>query len=256
MRKLILLAAVAGCMMLAGCGQQDTPATASSATAAPPSAPPPIARTFTRNDWVSTFESTFSMKKPTQDGEGITEYLACFQEDSSKRSGCSLFAFGRTDAFNKLSSLTTAHSRFADVADINTFVKVVVVAIECQSPKLVLMPRFNAKGGWLFMDRVAILADGELALEHSFENHDVSRDNGYSWVSEKATWITDEKDMRGIQAILAAKKTIGRVSGSKGYVTIKKDLQDGFIDDLRDAVSIMGRLTAAYVKAGGAHCTQ
>ena len=247
-----IAACIAGMAALAGCGKaaEEAPANSTQAAALPAVAPSKPA--FTKSDWKRTLESAYESSSKETDASGITKFMACFEKKDAGK--CETVAFGREDAFNKLSRFTPGYTQLNNVADIYTNVKLHVVALECQEPRVVIAPVYNSKNGWLFVKKFAVMADGELVLEKDFETGDVKRDNGYGWVNEVATSIATSGDVDALRKISKSGALIVRISGDKGYVTLDKARAKEFGKDAADSLIYMDKISSALLSGGGPEC--
>lgn len=252
MRKKVLAALMV--VLVAGCGQkQDGASSAPAPTAAAPANPAaPPKPPFTKTEWRRAYNTAFAETKPTSDDQGITSYGACFgRKDDGK---CEIVAFGKRDAFRKIDHLTTIHTSFNRIGDVTTFVGTYLSAIECKSPSLLISPSVNKKGGWLFMEKVALMADGDVVLEREMTTAQVDRDNEGYWVHETGNFIATDEELTALEKFVNADQKAIRITGQKGYLTLPKERTAEFARDAKDALGMLASLNKSFAAAGGPVC--
>lgn len=215
MKKLVLLAS---CMFLvSACGQKPSEAPAQPIVESnTPSRP-----SFTAKEWRHTFNATFAEENPKTDEDGITSYGACFEKSTDGK--CSLFATGKRDTFRKLDHLIPLHTVVSRSLKLSTHVGIYLATVECKPPSLLVVPSINEKGDWLFLEKAAFMADGDVVLEHNFDYDQVDRNNVSSWIHEDATFLASDAELLALERFVSAKTQIIRLTGKKGYLTVAKD---------------------------------
>lgn len=245
-----VLAAAVSAMILAGCGQKQED---QSAPASPVATPVPLPKApYTKTEWRAAFKSTFEESEVKTDNDGITEYSACFQKKEDGK--CDVFAWGKRDAFRKIDHLTPPMTKWNNGGREASHVGAYIAAVECDSPSLLIAPTVNGKNGWLFMEKVAFMADGEVVLERSFEHNRVDRDNGASWIREQATFIPNDVELNAVRKFAQADSQIIRITGQKGYTTLSKERTADFAKDARISLVILDNLDKALKENGGPLC--
>jgi hypothetical protein len=249
MKNIVFPLCAVAAFALTACKPTDGQAvgTASAPVAAPVPAPKPVALAVTKVDWEQAIKATYDEKSTKTDGEGVTEFTACFKRAADGKK-CEIFEFGRRDAFNKTVSFTPGSSKLAELAS-SKYLHAYIGVPDCQRPFIALKAHFFGKSGWLFMDKVAVLADGNLVLEHQFDNAAVHRDN-HSWgVDEAAAWEASATERDALKKVTEAKDVIVRISGSKGFVSATADDVRHMKEDFSTALATYAILdTAALSK--------
>lgn len=246
MRK---IAIVTCALILSACdnGKEiDTSTPATSVAAAP-------LRTFTKEQWQAAFLTAFEQSSIKQGDNGVTESVACFEKSSDGK--CATPMFVKSDSFQKLHAFTPTETKINNIADIYTNVRVYVSIKECNEPLIIISPAVNKKGGWLFMKSIGFMADNEVQTQRAFEFNDVSREQDYPWVNEKAYFVPNEQELGKLRNFASGKARIIRISGEKGFLTVEKRLTEAFTNDLATAVSAASKLSDVLRKAGGPTCT-
>ena len=236
------LCAVLAITLLTACAKKEEP----------PKFVEPKLPKYTLEQWRSDFKSSFEATGTKTDKDGVTEFMACFKKEEK---GCPMFSFGKTDGFRSVSHFTPPNTQLKSIADAWSFFRVYVAALECKEPVIIISPTFNSRNGWIFMDKAAIMSDGEVTLEQSFENFKVDRDNEGGRVLEKVTWILSEDQIASLRKTIEAKKIIMRISGSKGYYTVKPENENGFREDASISLFIYDSLMQKMKANGGPECT-
>lgn len=255
MRSLIALAAAAA--LLAACKPAPTPQTAGSGgtvaaarTEPPPAPPPPIVKP---EDWKAALESAYVARDLEDAGEGVQTFFACFSGPFDGKK-CETAAFGRRDGFNKTRFFTPVRSRMLQHGG-TQFVASDIVVMDCGKPHYVLRPNYFSKRGWLFMNRVAVMVDGDVLLDLTMENDDVKRKNETWGVEERGLIIAHEKEIEALRKVAVGKTVVIRITGSEGYVLATKDANAGFPADVANALAIYDKLSAAVADKIPASCS-
>jgi hypothetical protein len=244
---------------LTGCDQStsDAPHAASAQASATqqtpppePPAPPPPPR-LSLEDWKRAVESTYNVSDKKQDDNGVTEFYACFDCNDKERVGVA--AKGKYDGFRKVThlipvwqNLARTAGHYAHKSGVYSFVAI----IDCKEPLFVISPVVEAKN-WLFMNKVALMADGEVVLEHEFDNVDRDHDDGD--VTESAVWILDDRDIEGIEKFISSQKQIARISGKKGYITVNSG---DVAKSAKETLTMFNNINQALKAVHGPRCTQ
>lgn len=257
MNRALAVCAIVGATtgLLAGCGEKPPEAAAVAAAPAPASAPPPPKPPYTKVQWREAFRSSFEerQKDSKSAGEdGITEYMACrnIRPDGT----CALLAFGTRDAFRKLDHLTPVSTRLNKNIRPDSYIGIYIAALECEAPSIMIAPTINRRGGWLFIEKVALMADGELVLERDFSKGKVEREPSGRFVHEKATFIATAAERAALKAFVDAKSRAIRITGEKGYATVGKRDTEEFVMDAGAVLEFMQAMDDAFQANGGPVC--
>lgn len=225
---------VAFILLLVACKQDSEPmAPRLEATPLNTIKSPPL---ITKADWQAALNGTYIESSSKTDEDGVTEFSACFEQGKQ----CDLFTFGKRDEFRKITFFTPPASKLNELGG-SKYLHSYISLKDCQVPSIVLNARFFSKDGWLFMNNISILADGDLVIDQSFIDASVKRENESYGVIESATWLATEQDIAALRKIVRAKTLIIRTTGDKGYITMDK----GKLSDFR---SDMLAVTTAYDK--------
>jgi hypothetical protein len=186
----------------------------------------------TKQGWESALKATYVARNLKPDGDGRTAFMACM--DGSLYP-CTHLYFGNADIFNKATDFTPAASKlnfeFTEIA-----VGVNILVPDCNGAAIQFMPKYASKGGWLFMDKMAVSADDKLILERSAQLGSVSRDVESYGVTEIFGFLLTPQDIAALRAVTPESRLSVRLSGSRGYVSLPlesvKALQASIVDAL------------------------
>lgn len=224
-------------------------------TALEKSTPTPPAAT--KDDWLKAVKATYKEADTKSDRDGITTFTACFKYGQelapNGKPKCQLFAFGKRDAFRHITFFTPMHSELSEYSS-SKYLHSYITVLDCERPNIMLSTHFFGKNGWLFMEKVAVMADNDIALEHSFEQHNVKRDNNSWGVDERAGWIASSEDQKALKTIADSKVAIVRITGSKGYVIAEKRDVELMKTDFTHVLAIYAALDAAAMSALPTSC--
>ncbi|NKI72358.1 hypothetical protein GN109_23305 [Collimonas pratensis] len=239
-----ILPVVMAFLALAGCSKTDAVVEEAKTTIAPTAPTAPIAQVATMEEWTIALKSSYKEGNVEDKGDGITEFTAFFQNPDNKEERA--FTFGTRDGFRKL--------RFYKPGipmPILTALKTYVSVPDGKKPVLFLSPYFWSDNGWLFMNKVSIMVDGEIVLEHDLSNSDVQRDAGRGEVEEIAHFVADDNDILALRKINKNSKVLIRFSGTKGYKNLQRETKKGgnavdtFKMDIVDALYAYDSLSKA-----------
>lgn len=236
-------------LALAACKPSNEIVTTKATTELKPAALPPAP--IKKSDWENAIKATYEKSQINTDKEGVTEFVACFQTKDGNK--CTGSVFGKHDAFRHLTIFTPANSESAALG-IWKYLHSYVSLIDCKRPSVLLSPHIFSKEGWLFMDKVSVLADGELLLEHKFTSTEVDRDNNTWGIDERAHWVASDNDLSALKRIASAKVIIVRLSGAKGYVTVAEKDISRIKEDFKSVLAIYSVLDAAAASKEPAEC--
>lgn len=256
MRKIVFGAILVAVNFLPGCDKKDSPS--SSAIDAAQGKKPTLEATppkpkYTENDWKRDFSSVFEERGAKINEDGVKSYAACFDPGEGKK--CGIGFSGRGDGFRKVEYLTPIMTSLSGIGDVITIIDMHIAARACNPAVALISPSFNSTNGWIFMNKIAFMADGEVVYEKSIEGSDVRRDNEGRWVHERASIKLEEDDFSRLQKFSQAKTKIIRITGEKGYHTVGKNEVNTFASEINGLVSAMNRINDALKKGGGAACS-
>lgn len=233
MKSLPLIVAVV--LTLVGCTRNDAadkPPAANIVAAAAPAKPPP-----TQEEWKSALMSTYEETQVQDKGDGITKFMAKFH---LPKEGPNSLAFGERDAFRKL--------RFYSMGmpmQIATGVKLYISLSDYDTPVLFMQPYYWGER-WLFMNKISVLVDGEIAMEHTCEK--TERDTQGVGVKEQCDFILNQQQIDALRKITDTSKVSVRLTGDKGYTNVERGsynpLKD-FVRDLQSGIAIYDKMNEA-----------
>lgn len=236
--------------LIPGCGKESpAPATEVRAESKPN---PPTRPAFTKDQWLATLRSSFEEADVKTDQEGVTRYTACFQKAAEGK--CALPMRGRRDAFRRLDHLTPVRTLANQVVGDDSYVGIYIAASECEAPSIMVAPEVNGKNGWLFMNEVALMADGTVVLRRLFEHSAVERDNDADQIRERGTFIATEVERNALKSFASAQSPVVRITGEKGYITLNKRRTIDLVSDANVVLEAMSKLESAFATAGGPKC--
>jgi hypothetical protein len=128
------------------------------------------------------------------------------------------------------------------------FLGIYIAAPECSAPSILLAPVVTGEN-WLFMNKVALMADGEVVLERTFS--EVERDHNANRIVERAAFVATNEEINALKKFASAKTAIIRIGGKNGYVTgdtLALTLDVGIV------FRIVKKLEAAFDSMSGPNC--
>lgn len=141
------------------------------------------------------------------------------------------------DGFRKVDHLTPPMTAFQEMTVKYTaksgaaIIDMRLVAQQCMEAVAVLNPTLHAKS-WLFMNKVAFMADGNVVYEQDAPAQGVKRDTDDGRVMENWSFKIDPVDYEKLQQFAVAKSQVIRVTGDKGYTTLSKESVEIFSKDV------------------------
>jgi hypothetical protein len=176
----------------------------------------------------------------TKDGsDGIIEFMAKFHPGASK---ANMLTFGERDGFRKLRFFKAGMPM-----RITTGVKSYVSVPDNKAPLLFVQPYFWGRNGWLFMNKISVMVDGDVVMEHNCVK--VERDTEGVGVSELCDFIASKEEIAGLREVVDASKVIVRLTGEKGFVNLddkkKFSSTDEFKRDIQSAIAVFDAIDAA-----------
>jgi len=230
------LVAVLSLLLLYGCNRNtETPATS---PPAPQVKAQPAPHVATMDEWKAALLSSYTESQVKDIGDGVTEFFSVFSLEGNKK----IYAFGKRDGFRRLRFYTPG---LMSNGSLGPYVRIYLSVPDGERPALLLTPYFFGKNGWLFMSKVAVMVDGEVVFERDFKDNRVRR-NAENWgVEETYDLITTSADINGLRKIKKESSVSIRLTGEKGFVTLKKDFVGYFKDEIRDALFIYDKMNDA-----------
>lgn len=182
------------------------------AESSPPAA---LAKPATMTEWRSALTASYLQTRLKDQGDGITEFMARFGDKANKDS---VLTFGRRDAFRKVTNFTPTGVKLYESLGPN--VRSYVSILDGKKPVILLNPFFTGDNGWLFMNKVSIMVDGNIIFEDDFSKEKVDRQS-YAWgVEESYHLMLTESDITAFRQIRPTSTISVRLSGDKGYAQL------------------------------------
>ncbi len=202
----------------------------------------------TAEDWKRALEASYVEEFSAKDeGDGITSSVAyCFGAESrpDDLKECGDLMFVERDAFRRVRFFTPLNSKLYSALG-DRYVFSYIALVDCGLPKYVLRPHYFSKHDWLFLNRVTIMAEGEVVLDRDLSKLKARRD-AESWgVDETVEFVATDEDLAALRRVAVASKVLIRLTGEKGYVATPPDYLARFSDDVRNALVAYDKLTAA-----------
>ncbi|MEX3983958.1 hypothetical protein AB4Y45_33775 [Paraburkholderia sp. EG287A] len=210
------------------------PATASVA-AAPPATPP-----ATMADWTAALEKLYTSSSTKDEGDGVTSFFSNFGIPGQSKGEAHLVAFGKRDTFRNLRFYTPGIQ-----LEIETSLEDYISLRDGKLPALLIKPYFFGENGWLFINQVAVMADGEIVFQRDFKDEHVDTDILPGGVQERYTFLATPEDIAGLRKIRPDSKVLIRITGKKGYVMVNKREASAFRANIIDSLQIYDLMTAA-----------
>ncbi|MEM5314197.1 hypothetical protein [Paraburkholderia sp. JHI869] len=244
MKSIIFAAAAAvtfsACSKPSATAASRAPVAAS--VAAPAVASMPASPVPTMSDWNAALSKLYVVSSKKDEGDGITSFFASFRvlaaSDSKRKSH--LIAFGKRDGFRKLDFYSTGIPM-----DLGTSLENYISLPDGALPVLFLKPYFFSSKGWLFMNHVAVMVDGDVVFEHDFSNQHLDTDQLPGGVEESYSFMATPQDIDALRKVRPDSKVLIRITGKKGYVTVEKMQTRTFISNIVDAIQLFDLMTAA-----------
>ena len=241
MKKPIVVAVLA-VFALGGCSKpaaqaasESSGAPSASVVAGAQAAPPP-----TMADWTRALGSVYQEKRRKDEKDGVTSFLAYFEFPPASKRLPHALAFGRRDAFRNLRFYTPGVQM-----EIDTSLETYISLRDGKLPVMVMKPFYFGPNGWLFMEQVAVMVDGEVVFSRDFKNIRVDTDQLPGGVTEQYDFVATPDDIEGLRKIHPNSKIVIRISGKKGYVTVDKFMTGQFRDNIQDALRMYDAMTGA-----------
>ncbi|MBJ9962900.1 hypothetical protein [Burkholderia seminalis] len=208
------------------------------------SEPLAIPHVATPEEWRSALQSAYTTNNSaTTNEDGVTSFGARF---SAGKEGAkdAYVLLGSYDAMRKR---TFFYSFFASpTLDIGNSIKPYISLADNSTPILIIAPYYFSKNGWLFMNRVTIMADGKIVLDRDFSQEEVARDVESYGVQERYDFHASPEEIAALRTITKTSKLTMRLTGKQGFVTIPKkeaeSIRTAFIDVIRGYDEIGQRL--------------
>lgn len=234
-------------LLLVGCGKQEDVKAEGPKPQQTEKPKPTLA------EWTKAAASTYSTKSLTDAGDGVKEFMACFSAQADGK--CSLPMVGKRDGFRKLTHFTPPKTEWNSGGD-DAFIGAYIALPDCQKPIIFMKAAFRSSTGWLFMNKASIMADSNVVIEQALEN--VSRDQPGppGWVAESASWIASGQQTEAMRKLASADVVLARITGDKGYLSVKKAKVDDFRNDAGLVIAAADAINKALEPVAGADCSR
>jgi hypothetical protein len=191
-------------------------------------------QTASRERWEQALTQVFTTQDQSTNNEGVTKFTACFD------AACGMRMRAQRDAFRKLRHFFgDEKSKVSLASTANAY----VALSDCQRPNLFLTTLMVRRGDWLFMKKLAVMADGEVVFERDDLN--THRDNTSGWVLESADLPVLPREVGGLRRVTGAGEVIVRLTGDRGYETLGKVATQEFRASLAKSMEAYLRLDKA-----------
>lgn len=236
---LVTLSAVFA-FILAGCGEntaQSNPVEAS---------PPP--RVVTAEDWSRALHSVYEKQGESKaDADGNVSYEATID---------SLKVKVEHDPLKRVTNFTLEASyRTRDVGITlrdSTVIGYISVK-DCSLPELRLNPVYVARRGYLFMNKISILADGELVFEQEIPFEHVTQEANNEKVIEWVEFTIAPSKYDGLRKIAESRSVVARMQGRSKYITVPSESRIRY--EFGHTLTIFDKLYAALKDNIPAKCS-
>lgn len=208
MRRYLVAIAIAACLS-AACGQKDSPQAAVPIAAASV----PKSKPATLDDWRRAMAAAYEESQVEKTEDGITDFIALFP----KKGG--VLAFGKRDAFQKAYIFKPGSTQLH--WDLGPNVRCFVVAPEGFPPYVIVSPQYWGRDGYILLRKLAILVDGELLFEKSFQVTDVKRGRYGAGVNETANIALSGDELLPFRKITKDSTIAIRITGDREYINLK-----------------------------------
>lgn len=227
--------------LLSACGDKpQTEGNIAGGTTAPTpvvSLAAPVLPAPTAEDWKKALEAALPPPAKSSDildeKDGVSSFSVCVKRDANNK--CDVLNRVTRDTFRKLRHIESISSRFA-INQYKTNVNTYVSVLDNRMPVLFLAAYFQGDNSWLFMEKLAIMVEGEVVLEQTFEHSDVKREASGGEVEELAQFIVQDEQLAALRKIAKGKAVLIRMTGEKGYVSLPKSqvaaLQEALVETL------------------------
>lgn len=197
-------------------------------------------RVATMEDWNASLGETLVEKSVEDKGNGVTSFLACFKSEG--RVECAT-NFGRRDSFKKSRFFSAGLRASLDSLITAPYLQSFIALPDGELPVVVLRPVFTGDS-WIFMNKVAVMVDGQVVLDEDLDSLRVKRDTGLDYVDESYQFELEKNQIEALRKITKESKVIIRITGDSGYTTVDKTDVDFFKQDIGNLLQIYDHLTA------------
>jgi hypothetical protein len=173
----------------------------------------------TPDDWNAALHSAYvDMDKAAYaDSDGVRKFGACFIPLKEGKCVPNEAAFGTRDAFRKLRFYAPGWSSYRPL---HSYL-VTYISLKDYGMPSILMAPYLEQADWLFMEKMAIMVDGEVILEQSFQPHTVERELVSGGITERVDFLLSNEQINALRKITADSKVVVRLEGKSKYMSLK-----------------------------------
>lgn len=210
-------------------------------------------KTPTVEDWNLALRSTYKELELVKKGDGTSTFYICFIEGD--RCDKSFEISGERDDFRKLRFFNTLYGRSLELLNSDysskaeSYVDGYVALKECHLPSYVLKVKYHAKRGLLFMQRIAVMADGVVVLDKDVSHEEISSGVTQYGATEVFQFVLNETELAGIRKAANTKDVVIRITGRTKFVTVNSSNTKAFKDDLQTGLWAYDKFNSALKHA-------
>lgn len=186
------------------------------------------------------------------DENGVNTFYACFESEPPR---CNLIAAAKRDPFRKIQFFEDIQLQIANyiariknrvgTSSLNAYVSL----RDCNYPSIILKPTFRGKN-WIFLKQMAIMADGVVVIDRSFDHSDIDRGQTDRGIDESAQVVMSEQEVKSLRKVVEAKSVLIRLTGQKVYVGVEDEEKKEFIAGVKKLLRMHDALEQAVTKLG------
>jgi len=208
-----------------------------------------------KSEWLAELSSAYTTGSKKDEEDGTTTFTACFNATEGKKPRCHPFALVRRDEFKGNHLYTTFLTEKS--IDLNySYLGNAVGVVDCEKPLYLLRLQHVSENGWLFMNKVSVMLNGEVVYEESFKSQNVTRAVQRDGVLEKILLPVEANDLLKLRKISSGGKVVIRINGDKGYFSIPSKEAQTFSKDVSDGLDIYDALNLSLASMPKAVCNR
>ncbi|WP_417285331.1 hypothetical protein [Comamonas sp.] len=248
--KKTLFVALVFNVLLLGCSESSGGSSVSNSVANEVQLQP--APKFGVEDWRKIVSESYVAENKKTDDDGRVDYSVCAIPKADGK--CSFYFSGLRDNFNKVDIWSSPMIGASSTVGLISHLDLLMVLSECQSVVIVLTPQYVSDRKLLMMNKVALMADGEVVFEREIDTLQVQRSHEFDQFKEYWRIPIEPTDFAALERFAASKQKVARLSGDKGFVTLKKDVVGAFAFDLPHMTSATRTINERFAGASGPIC--
>jgi len=198
-----IIASLAIFILLGGCGDKADVATIK----VPPPVPIEIPKAKpTPEAWKAAVESLYTplVHQPDGQDEGVTEFTACFGGVVDKHCATKEASAAKRDSFRKLRIYWASWLGTLYGNKLGAYVSL----RDNQSPSIVLVPHLFSENGWLFMNQVSVMVDGDVTIDQTFSALDAKREKFPGGYQERMDLVATPTQIEALRKIKPESKVL------------------------------------------------